>query len=60
MKDFSPVAQSVEQVTVNHWVGGSSPSGGAIICEIRLAVWRAFSFSVDQSPVAVDIAFMIP
>ena len=26
---YSPVAQSVEQVTVNHWVGGSSPSGGA-------------------------------
>src|SRR5690606_37545773 len=25
----SPVAQSVEQVTVNHWVGGSSPSRGA-------------------------------
>ncbi len=26
----SPVAQSVEQVTVNHRVGGSSPSRGAI------------------------------
>ena len=26
---YSPVAQSVEQVTVNHWVGGSSPSRGA-------------------------------
>lgn len=26
---FSPIAQSVEQVTVNHWVGGSSPSRGA-------------------------------
>jgi hypothetical protein len=25
----SPVAQSVEQVAVNHWVGGSSPSRGA-------------------------------
>ena len=27
--DHSPIAQSVEQVTVNHWVGGSSPSRGA-------------------------------
>ena len=27
--EYSPVAQSVEQVTVNHRVGGSSPSGGA-------------------------------
>lgn len=27
---FSLVAQSVEQVTVNHRVGGSSPSQGAI------------------------------
>lgn len=26
----SPVAQSVEQVAVNHPVGGSSPSGGAM------------------------------
>jgi hypothetical protein len=25
----SPVAQSVEQVAVNHWVVGSSPTGGA-------------------------------
>ncbi len=28
----SPVAQSVEQVAVNHWVGGSSPSRGAMKC----------------------------
>ena len=27
---WSPVAQLVEQVAVNHWVGGSSPSRGAI------------------------------
>ena len=26
---YSPLAQQVEQVAVNHWVGGSSPSGGA-------------------------------
>src|SRR4051794_28867211 len=28
-KEFSRVAQLVEQVTVNHRVGGSSPSSGA-------------------------------
>ena len=28
--DYSPVAQLVERVTVNHQVGGSSPSRGAI------------------------------
>ncbi len=28
-KDHSPVAQSVEQVAVNHWVRGSSPCWGA-------------------------------
>ncbi len=31
---YSPVAQSVEQVTVNHWVGGSSPSRGAKIDDL--------------------------
>ena len=28
----SGVAQLAEQVTVNHLVGGSSPSSGAILC----------------------------
>lgn len=28
-RGYSPLAQSVEQVTVNHWVAGSSPAGGA-------------------------------
>ena len=28
---YSPIAQSVEQVAVNHWVGGSSPSRGATL-----------------------------
>ena len=28
-KAHSPVAQSAEQVAVNHWVPGSSPGGGA-------------------------------
>jgi hypothetical protein len=27
----SALAQSVEQMTVNHWVAGSSPAGGAKI-----------------------------
>ena len=30
MKDYSDIAQLVEQVTVNHWVPGSSPGVGAI------------------------------
>lgn len=28
--NYSAIAQSVEQVTVNHWVPGSSPGRGAI------------------------------
>ena len=27
--DYSALAQLVEQMTVNHWVAGSSPAGGA-------------------------------
>ena len=30
-KEFSPVAQLVEQATVNRWVAGSSPAWGAIL-----------------------------
>ena len=30
MDAVSPVAQLVEQMTVNHWVAGSSPARGAI------------------------------
>ena len=33
-KIYSQIAQSVEQMTVNHWVGGSSPSLGAKIGEV--------------------------
>jgi hypothetical protein len=34
---YSPLAQSVEQMTVNHWVAGSSPAGGARLddCELK-------------------------
>ena len=28
-KDYSALAQLVEQMTVNHWVAGSSPASGA-------------------------------
>ncbi len=28
---YSAIAQLVEQVTVNHWVAGSSPACGAIL-----------------------------
>tara|TARA_B100000029_G_C17577186_1_gene958538 strand:+ start:556 stop:771 length:216 start_codon:yes stop_codon:yes gene_type:complete len=30
-KFFCPLAQLAEQVTVNHWVRGSSPRGAAIL-----------------------------
>ena len=30
LKGCSPIAQLVEQMTVNHWVTGSSPVRGAI------------------------------
>jgi hypothetical protein len=43
-KSDSLIAQSVEQVTVNHWVGGSSPSQGAIQ-DKALQQCRAFFFS---------------
>ena len=29
---YSALAQLVEQMTVNHWVAGSSPAGGANLC----------------------------
>ena len=36
----SLIAQSVEQVAVNHWVGGSSPSQGAIfLCLVMEILW---------------------
>jgi hypothetical protein len=41
LKIFSPVAQQVERVAVNHLVGGSSPSRGAISIIARY-LWRAF------------------
>ncbi len=34
-KQYSPVAQSVEQLTVNQRVAGSSPAGGAFLCPVR-------------------------
>ena len=30
MRNLSALAQLVEQMTVNHWVAGSSPAGGEI------------------------------
>ena len=32
----SPIAQLVEQMTVNHWVPGSSPGRGASVASIRV------------------------
>ena len=33
MRVISALAQLVEQMTVNHWVAGSSPAGGATMEE---------------------------
>ena len=35
MINYSDIAQLVEQVTVNHWVAGSSPAVGAINAGVR-------------------------
>jgi hypothetical protein len=42
----SPVAQSVEQVTVNHRVAGSSPAGGAFIVSYYNTI--QYGFTADQ------------
>ena len=34
----SALAQLVEQMTVNHWVAGSSPAGGAIISRLKFYI----------------------
>ena len=40
--DDSALAQLVEQMTVNHWVAGSSPAGGATF--LLLGVCKALGF----------------
>ena len=44
----SALAQLVEQMTVNHWVAGSSPAGGAKYIKPRIAwffyFWRSAGF----------------
>ena len=35
-KKWSPIAQLVEQVAVNHWVAGSSPARGAMLTVAQL------------------------
>ena len=46
---YSPIAQSVEQVTVNHWVGGSSPSRGATTLSSSIAACKSGA-KVEVSP----------
>ena len=41
----SPVAQLVEQVAVNHFVGGSNPSGRVILSPVRFFAERGFLFT---------------
>jgi hypothetical protein len=47
---YSRVAQVVEQVTVNHRVGGSSPSSGAVI---RLAVASIYKMGTSEKGVPI-------
>ena len=43
---YSQIAQSVEQMTVNHWVGGSSPSLGAK----NIEAWQRSGNSLGSYP----------
>ena len=44
---YSPVAQLVEQMTVNHRVVGSSPAGGAILLKENIMIfWTLIIFAV--------------
>ena len=54
-EECSPVAQLVEQVTVNHRVGGSSPSRGATLANFldivgELSAVRAFVVRLADAP----------
>ncbi len=50
---YSPVAQLVERVAVNHLVGGSSPSGGAnYICR-QYGGLRVYTKTLVGNPIGV-------
>ncbi len=56
--NFSGVAQLVEQVTVNHFVGGSSPSSGAnfiTIIGIPFGIQHLKLAGISLSPVGKTI-----
>ena len=44
----SPIAQLVEQMTVNHWVAGSSPARGAILLVEADLTFGSLAQSVEQ------------
>ena len=46
---YSPVAQSVEQVAVNHPVGGSNPSGG-----VRTNLYFGRGFFITRTTEILD------
>jgi hypothetical protein len=46
-RQYSALAQLVEQMTVNHWVAGSSPAGGAKYSKKASALAEAFLFSAE-------------
>ena len=56
---YSPVAQSVEQMAVNHWVGGSSPSRGAYFKKKLLGFFFFTLKNVHRKKSTVTRAFLL-
>ena len=55
---YSPIAQSVEHMTVNHGVVGSSPTGGAIYGRVSFDT-LPFFFLISLRR-AVEFFYMLP
>ena len=45
----SPIAQLVEQMTVNHWVAGSSPARGAMLTVAQMVELQIVVLAVASS-----------
>ena len=51
----SALAQLVEQMTVNHWVAGSSPAGGATFITSAIADATEGAIGVEKMDVHVSV-----
>ena len=58
---WSAIAQSVEQVTVNHRVGGSSPSCGAKVFEVKSLIFKDFFSELEnlRYPVYLSVVSVV-